>query len=204
MGLALLCHKSCFCKDKTKKQFSFDLPIQHNIQRDKNRTLCTDFSFHFSQDTASHGVQFHGSTDSARTIKCQEKNLKNLNELAEMWVQLHSVSRQGHGFICLYRILVLTGKTMLHKEMCPWSVLLSACKSFDSSLLAYDVIILQTNSCIHIYTHIHINENLDHMLTSAMPSTGFCLSTCRIPFFAVRDTRSSCHWPRLTGSSLLF
>lgn len=42
------------------------------------------------------------------------------------------------------------------------------------------------------------------LLTSAIPSTGFCWSTCNIPFFAVRDTFSSCHCFRLTGSSLLF
>lgn len=41
------------------------------------------------------------------------------------------------------------------------------------------------------------------VLTFAIPSTTFCLSTCKIPFFAVRDTRSSCHWPRVRGSSLL-
>lgn len=41
------------------------------------------------------------------------------------------------------------------------------------------------------------------LLTSAIPSTTFCLSTCKIPFFAVRDTRRSCHWPRVRVSSLL-
>lgn len=41
------------------------------------------------------------------------------------------------------------------------------------------------------------------LLTSAIASTTFCLSTCKIPFFAVRDTCRSCQRPRVRGSSLL-
>lgn len=49
----------------------------------------------------------------------------------------------------------------------------------------------------------HASSGGDVLLTSAIPSTAFCLSTCKMPFFAVRDTCSSCQWPRVRGSSLL-
>lgn len=65
----------------------------------------------------------------------------------------------------------------------------------------------------YIYTNVSRNNGLEPsratgrnkwvLLTSAIPSTAFCLSTCKIPFFAVRDTRRSCHWPRVRASSLL-
>lgn len=51
---------------------------------------------------------------------------------------------------------------------------------------------------------VHTNHQKHRcVLTSAMPSTTFCLSTCKMPFFAVRETCSSCQWPRVRGSSLL-
>lgn len=48
-----------------------------------------------------------------------------------------------------------------------------------------------------------LNETEDDKNTSAMPSTGVWLSTCRIPLLAVRETLSSCQVSMLICSTLL-